>query len=333
MGVIENISLNETDDEFSQFLRIAQEKKVNPNQLLEEKLRPFQKKIKLSSGELIYAITREYDSSGSSTLSRRYSSYVIEETCYVGNITDTTCLTSPTEKDFCILPDFVKNVGNPCKKRTHWDDMFSETNTNSFQSSSPAFSLTSLYFFDRPPVLLADADEETHSLYQLMKPRPRLELYIGNTEVLPILEKLEGYQYMQLSRLLQRDFPLSQDMQVKIKTEHLAIYEKILELEKQLPKVEKEGKARVEFVRKTDGVIHHGTHKELTDPDLESIRYKQEAKEVFDKLHNLASLAFQRNYHEDGLIFNREKEAGITEHLDLETFFKNRVQKYEVRRI
>ena len=73
-----------SDAEFGALRKICEERKITPEKILEEKVAPLQEKISKSQGELIGALTRDYEQCSYGMTPVHYS---LKETLYTGLIT------------------------------------------------------------------------------------------------------------------------------------------------------------------------------------------------------------------------------------------------------
>lgn len=216
--------------ELEELRKICEDRKINPEQLLEEKINPLQKKISSSQGELIGAITRFYKpcSHGMKPVH-----YMLKETLYTGIITSKTRFPKDSfDQNFLLGIDksYLLEINNSV-----WENDFENISDGNF--GKPIFhdlNLILLYFMEKPAKFPKDSWEHgcygsysTCSLLNLKK-KPRLELSIGDEQTIPLLQKnLDGWRYLQFSELLGYELPVTDQITKKIEKEQLKIFNEI----------------------------------------------------------------------------------------------------------
>lgn len=307
-----------TNSELDEIKKECEEKGTTPEQILAKKVGPFQDKISKSSGQLMGAITRRYESYNSSNF---LGISHLEETLYTGIITPQTkfadeflmTLVTGLEKAFSLSLDSSDHA------------KFIDSKVD----SKGAFYgyLDSLFFMDRPPA--QDPDEPVRRIFQTKK--PRLEMYIGNEETIPVLiEQLEGWRYNQLSKLLGYSLPGNDQITKKIEQEQLKLFDDIRSTERKALSLMSEKERRLALVKAGDGAIGHGTYIELTDEVVESMRYNPQIREERERLVGLLKTAVERDYDIIGMNLQRQEDAGITTTINLRDFINDRISKYKV---
>ncbi len=311
--------------EFDELMGICKDRKIRPEQLLEERILPLQEKISNSQGELIGAITRNYERCPHGM---NLSYHVSRETLYAGVITSETKFPRKAGS----FGAFLLGIDNPysLEINSSWERDFRKSNNGGFDSG--AINLWNLlYFMDKPAEIPKDSWKQgCFGGYDLIPPteKPRLELYIGNNQTIPFLQQnLEGWRYLQLSKLLGYDLPITEDVRKKIEEEQLKIFDEMRKTESKAGLLAKEKERRIEIAN-SGGAIHHGTHIELTDEVAENLRYNPQIVEGRDKVLRLLRTAINRGYHENGIKVNRELDAGVVMKINLRDFFSQRKDKF-----
>lgn len=312
--------------EYHEMEKICQEKNLTTEKLLEEKLTPLKSRISESEGELIGALNRNYQHNSHGM---RLIQYWLKETLHAGIITSKTRF-APRGSAF----SFVLGIKKPFSLELSGTGRdFTKETDNSFTRILPdIFRL--FYFMERPPTIPGDSWESScYGDRRIAFPtkKPRLELYIGDGEAIPFFQKqLKGWRYLQLAELLDYNLPVTDEIAKKIEEEQLALYEEMIKTEDRVSTLIKEKKARIELVKSTGGVIHHGTHIELTDEFVENIKYNPLLKETREKVEELLKTAIKRKYHERGIKISKKIDAGVTEQIDLKEFFSQRKALFEL---
>ncbi len=313
--------------EIEEIKNTCNERKITPEKFLEEKLAPFQEKISKSKGELIGALTRGYEESSFGMNPVWYSS---KETLYAGLITPETRF--PSKKE--MIRSFLLGVDKSHSlelDRNHERDFY-KSKDNSFFDFNNLFGI--LYFLDKPPVVPEDAFESgcfgSRSTVIPTK-KPRLELYVGNNETIPFLQKnLEGWRYVQLQKLLDYYLPIDEEITKKIEKEQLEIFDKIKKTEFGVSSLIHEKEKRSGIINNFDGVISHGMYLELTDEFVENMKYNPLIKEGRDNILRFLETAIKREYHENGKKIEKKLDAGVIMQIDLKEFFSNRKEKFKL---
>lgn len=317
-----------SDVEIDELRRICEERKITPEQILEERVALLQEKILNSQGELIGAVTRDYEQRSYDRTSVHYS---LEEVLYIGLITQKTRF--PIKGDSYEV--FLSGISKPysLEVNSSWERDFIERNDESFGNwLTDHWRL--LYFMDKPKEVPGDSWKHgcfgSHStVFQTEK--PRLELYIGNQQTIPFLQQnLEGWRYLQLAKLLKYDLPVTDNMKKKIENEQLNIFDEIRATEAKVRQLTKEKERRVELTKATDGVIHHGTYIELTDEFIENLKYNPQIRESRNRILELLKTVIKRGYHETGMQVDRQLDAGVIMKIDLKDFFSQRKTMFEL---
>ncbi|MFH1503128.1 MAG: hypothetical protein ABIE36_00525 [Candidatus Diapherotrites archaeon] len=314
--------------EFEELKRICEEKKISPEQLLEEKVAPLQERILKSQGEVIGALTRDYEQCSHGMTPVHYS---LRETLYTGLVT--------SETKFPIKGDsfgvFLLGIDKPYSLEINpsWERDFREGNDGSFGNwMTDHWRL--LYFMDKPAEVPEDSWQHgcfgSHST-AFPTEKARLELYIANQQAIPFLQQnLEGWRYLQLSGLLGYDLPLTDEILKKIEDEQLKIFDEMRTTEVKVRSLTNEKERRVELTKATDGAIHHGAYIELTDEFVENMRYNPQIRESRDRVLGLLKTAIKRGYHETGMQVDRQLDAGVVMRIDLKDFFTQRKAMFEL---
>ena len=312
MSLLPPVNREFSNRELSEITEITHQGK-DIQELLEEKLAPFKEKISQANGQLITALTRRYESR---SCGMRRPVYGLETMLYTGIVTP--------ETKFHGLDDhysFLLGI-----KNAHYLDLSSEIDFRRNEKGNfgiwvPSV-LTLLYFMERPPV---DPESLASFFEGILKPKPRLELYIGDQEAIPFLQNtLEGWRYLQLSQLLEYELPVTSEITQKIEGEQLEIYKAITQAEEKLKVLTRERDVRLGLVKATEGVIHHGSHIELTDERIERFKYKEEIEVARARVVDLVKKAIRRGYHENGRTINRPLDVGVTQIIHLKEFFYHR---------
>lgn len=305
--ILSNLELDEIKKE-------CEEKGTTPEKILAEKVAPFQDRISKSSGQLMGAIARHYESYDSSSflgISR------LDETLYTGIITPQTKFAD----------EFLMTVVTGLEKA--FSLSLNSSGHAKFMNSEGAFYgyLDSLFFMDRPPT--QDTNESIPRYFQTKK--PRLELYIGNEETVPVLiEQLEGWRYNQLSKLLGYSLPGNDKLTKRIEQEQLKLFDDIRSTERKVLSLMSEKERRLALVKAGDGAIGHGTYIELTDEFVESMTYNPQIREERERLVGLLKTAIERDYNVMGMNLQRQEDAGVTTTINLRDFLKDRIAKYKI---
>ena len=160
--------------------REAFKKRVDPKELVREKMDPFQKKISPIPGQLIGAITRHYVTCSINCP----VSYTLRENLYAGIITPKTTFSI----DESSYRGFLTYVDSPQALEIHTDleGDFRSTDANTFRYY-PFDDFLCLYFMEQPPQVPWDGIELHFNFNPYKIVMPRLELYIGDNETIPIL--------------------------------------------------------------------------------------------------------------------------------------------------
>jgi len=305
------------DTEWSEIRKEVESRNIHPEKLLEEKLAPLQVRISESEGRLIGAMGRHYKQC---SWDKTPVHYFLSETLYAGIITLETRFANSLDSFYWSLL-FMSGIKNPYSLSLASDGDFTGNKESCF--SYPDLhtpSLRLLYFMERPPTIPQDSSR----MFSTTE-KPRLEFHIGDKEAIPFFQNnLQGWQYTKLRKLLGYELPITPEISKKIEKEQLEIYSLVSEKEKEVINLESELKTRVGLVRATDGVIHHGTHTELTDEFVEYFRYGPVIREKQREIKELLEKAIKRRYHENGVTVSRELDAGITKIINLGEFFSNR---------
>jgi hypothetical protein len=299
-----------SNSELDEIKKECGEQKTTPQEILAKKVVPFQDKISKSNGQLIGAITRHYD-----RYTNSFDFVHLDETLYTGIITPKTKFTTEFLMKLItgVEKAFSLSLGSPYHPE--------------FIDSKGSFYgyLDSLFFMDKPPA----RDESVPRIFQTKK--PRLELYIGNEETIPLLiEKLEGWRYIQLSKLLGYSLPSNDELTKRIEQEQLKLFDDITEAERKVWALMSEREKRLELVREGEGAIYHVTHLELTDEFVENMRYNPQIKEERGRLLGLLKIAIERDYNVTGMNLQRQEDVGVTTTINLREFLNNRIIKYKV---
>jgi len=174
---------NENTIELKKIQEEFEFKKIPLQELMEEKTSDFQKKILNHKGELIGAVTKSYES-------WRTLSCPIE-TLYTGIITSKTKFNiNPTQSYF------LTGIENSYYIQINEEKSEFKKDVGKGFCNPDIDTLRLIYFRDEPPV-------KTGKLKDYSKKIKRLELLIGNEEVIPMLKKLlRENQYNQILKLL-----------------------------------------------------------------------------------------------------------------------------------
>lgn len=302
-----------SNSELDEIKKECEEKGTTPEKILAKKVAPFQDRISKSSGQLMGAITRHYDSPTCTFLNFAH----LDETLYTGIITSQTRFAN----------EYLMTVVTGLEKASSLS--LNSSGHAEFMDSKGAFYgyLDSLFFMNRPPA--GDSDEPVRRIFQTKK--PRLELYIGNEETIPVLiEQLEGWKYVQLSKLLGYSLPGNDQLTKKIEQEQLKLFDDIRSTERKVLSLMSEKERRLALVKAGDGAIGHGTYIELTDEFVESMRYNPQIREERERLVGLLKTAIERGYNVIGMNLQRQEDAGITTTINLRDFLNNRISKYKI---
>lgn len=213
--------------EFEELKRICEERKITPEKLLEEKVAPIQDKISKFPGELICAITRDYEQGSHGVTPVHYS---LGETLYAGIITPNTGF--PIGKE--LFGNFLLGIDKPYSLDldSFWERDFSAGAGNGFGIWTSDWTRL-LYFHERP--IPVPEDSMSFGCFGsnctvIPTEKPRLEFYIGNSESVDFLQqRLEGFRYLQLSKLLEYNLPITDELTKRIEEEQLKIFDKIRE--------------------------------------------------------------------------------------------------------
>lgn len=314
--------------EFDELKKICEDRKVTPEQLLEEKVAPLQERISSSQGELVGALTRDYKQCSHGITPVHYA---LRETIYTGLITPETRF--PIKGySFGV---FLLGVDKPysLEINSSWERDFREGSDGSFGNwMTDHWRL--LYFMDKPIKIPEDSWQHgcfgSHST-AFPTEKPRLELYIGNQQTIPFLQQnLEGWRYLQLSKLLGYDLPITDGIAKKVEDEQLKIFDEMIATESKVRSLIKEKERRVELAKSTDGAIHHGAYIELTDEFVENLRYNPKIRESRDKVLGLLKTAINRRYHETGTQVDRQLDTGVVMRINLKDFFAQRKDTFEL---
>lgn len=314
--------------EFEELKKIYEERKVTPEQLLEERVAPLQERISKSQGELIGALTRDYKQCSHGMTHVHYS---LRKTLYTGLITPKTRF--PIKGDSFGV--FFLGVDKPhsLEINSSWERDFREGNDGSFGNwMTDHWKL--LYFMDKPAEVPEDSWEHgcfgSHST-AFPTERPRLELYIGNQQTIPFLQQnLEGWRYLQLAKLIGYNLPMTDDIARKVEDEQLKIFDDMRTTEAKVRSLTKEKEKRIELAKSTDGAIHHGFYIELTDEFVENLRYNPQIRESRERGLGLLKTAIKRGYHETGMQVDRQLDAGVVMRINLKDFFAQRKTMFEL---
>jgi len=307
--------------------KICEEKKVNIEKLLEEKVAPLQERISKSQGELIGALTRNYEqcSHGMPVY------YSLRKTLCTGIITPETRF--PIKEDSFEI--FLLGINKPysLEINSEWERDFKEGNEGRFENWTTDHERL-LYLMDKPPEIPEDSWVHgcfgSHSATVSTK-KPRLELYIGNQQTISFLEQnLGGWRYLQLAKLLGYSLPITNEISKKVEDEQLKIFDDMRQIEAKVRSLKKEKAKRVELVKATGGAIHHGAYTELTDEFVENLRYNPQIRENRDKVLRLLKTAIERGYHETGIQVERPLDAGVVMRINLKDFFAQRKTMFEL---
>jgi len=314
--------------EFDELKKICEDRKITPEQLLEERVAPLQKKISGSQGELVGALTRDYNQCSHGMTPVHYAS---RETIYTGIITPETRF--PIRGDSFGV--FLLGVNKPysLEINSSWERDFQEGNDGSFCNwMTDPWRL--LYFMDKPAEIPEDSWQHgcfgSHSTV-FPTEKPRLELYVGDQQTLPFLQQnLEGWKYLQLAELLSYDLPITEAIRKKVEDEQLKIFDSVRATETKVCSLTNEKERRVKLAKATDGAIHHGAYIELTDEFVENIRYNPQIRESRDRVLGLLKTAIKRGYHETGMQVERQLDAGVVMRINLKEFFAQRKVMFEL---
>ena len=314
--------------EFDKLKRICEDRKITPEQLLEERIAPLQERISKSQGELVGALTRDYKPCSHGMTPVYYS---LRETLYTGVIGLQTRF--PIKDNSFEV--FLLGVDKPysLEINSSWERDFREGNDGNFDNwMTDHWKL--LYFMDKPAEIPEDSWQYdcfgSHST-AFPTEKPRLELYIGNQQAIPFLQKnLEGWRYSQLSNLLGYDLPVTEGIAKKVEDEQLTIFDEMRKTESKVRSLTKEKERRVEIANVTDGAIHHGAYIELTDEFVENMRHNPQIRESRDRILGLLKTAIKRGYHESGIQVDRQLDAGVVIRINLKDFFAQRKDMFEL---
>ncbi len=211
--------------ELEEIKRICKERRIKPEQLLEEMIAPLKERISNSPGELIGALTRNYERCSHGITPAHYA---LRETLYMGLITPETKF--PTKGNSFAV--FLSGIDKPhsLEINSGWERDFTKEKGRSF-SDWRTDSHKLLYFRDKPPEIPEDSYKHgcfgSHST-AFPTEKPRLELYAGNQQTFPFLQQnLEGWRYTQLSKLLEYELPITEKMTKKIEEEQLKIFDEM----------------------------------------------------------------------------------------------------------
>jgi hypothetical protein len=301
-----------SNSELDEIKKECEEKGTTPEKILAEKVAPFQNRISKSSGQLMGAITRHYSGFGN------FLNFAhLDETLYTGIITPQTKFAN----------EFLMTVVTGLEKA--FSLLLNSSGHAEFMNSKGAFYgyLDSLFFMDRLPA--QNQEEPVRRIFRTKK--PRLELYIGNEETIPVLiEQLEGWRYTQLSKLLGYSLPGNDQLTKKIEEEQLKLFDDIRSTERKVFSLMSEKDRRLAMVKAGDGVIGHGTYIELTDEFVEGMRYNPQIREERERLVGLLKTAIERDYNVTGMNLQRQEDVGITTTISLRDFLNDRITKYKV---
>jgi hypothetical protein len=312
--------------EYAELNQICKDNDKTLNKLLEERLAPFQSKISNANSQLISVIARSYEGS---SFGREHKWYSLEEELFLGIITNKTKFVPSGESIY-----FMLGIKNPLVVRASSpsdEHFFRKDEQGGF--FAPFDKWPFLYFMERPPKMPEGSYEGGcfgGTTRAIKTDKPRLELFIGDEETLPLLESLKGWQYMALSDTLGYPMPITEFVQNKIEAEQLEIYEKMIRSENAAKDLIKQKEKRLGLVEATDGIIHHGTHIELTDEVVEQIRFNPRIKEERDRVLHLLGIAVKRGYHGDGAEVSRTLDAGVIMNINLKEFFSQRKLAYKL---
>src|SRR3989338_5700142 len=308
--------------EIDELKRICEERKVTLEQLLEERVAPLQERISNSQGELVGALTRNYEKDFHDMIPVHYS---LRETLYAGVITPETRF--PISGDFFGV--FLLGVDKPysLEINSSWKRDIMKGGGGSFGNwTTDRWRL--LYFMDKPTEVPEDSWQHgcfgSHSTAFPTK-KPRLELYAGNQEATPFLQQnLEGWRYLQLSKLLGYDLPVTESIAKKVEDEQLKIFDEMSAAESKFKLLTKEKEKRVELSKATGGAINYGAYIELTDEFVENLKYNPLIKDSRGRVLGLLKTAIERGYHETGMQVDRQLDAGVVMRINLKSFFAQR---------
>ncbi len=318
--------------ELNELKKIGEERKMTPEKLLEEKVAPFQNKISKSQGELIGALTRDYHQLGCGCHQGGIN-YSLIETLYTGFILPETKFSFSGDK--FILGEFLSEIGKPysLELNSNREKEFREVEDKSFGSFGGISPLELIYFMDKSPQVPEDSYYHTGGCFGWMVStvfqtfKPRLELYIGNKETISFLqENLNGWRYTKLSKLFDYDLPITKEISDKIKKEQFEIFDKVRSIENKISNLTQKRDKRLEAIKESGGeaAFFDGVCIELTDEFVENMKYNPLINDSKREWNGLIQTAIKRNYHEDGINFEKEIESGIVMKVDFKEFFLKR---------
>ncbi len=317
--------------EFLELQNLMDKEGKDLEKILEEKLAPLNEKISKSHGQLIGAVTRDYQTRG---CGMRHVTYDLDENFYAGIITpNTKFLTSWTTHAFM---SGIKNSQSLPLSYTWGEAVFyaHKDNLFNFFGFDP---MRLLQFMERPPEEPADSWEYSGGCFGGMRrtlfptEKPRLELSVGDDESIPFLQKyLQGWQYTKLSKLINYDLPIRGEIRDRIEKEQLKVYDEVMQAEEKARSLESQKKERMKLVKDTGGIINYATHIELTDEFVEQIRFNPLMEETRRRILGSLKKAINREYNENGFQVKRRLDAGVTISIDLKEFFSQRKSMFKL---
>jgi hypothetical protein len=296
---------------------------ITTQKFLEEKIGNYQQQLLKNSGQLISALVRGYDFHS-----------LPHQILFFGKITPQTYFgelqeeKSPKDLGFSLL----SNIKNPyfCegnildskqKLQIYNQDEYGIGNFDLICSDLNMTPLELLAFVDRPPVYhepdnSGDCIVLSFDVFSLGKKQKRLELSIGNTEVISVLQKnLSSDNYLDAATFF--NLPISSEIISGLQNSRLEVYNKINTLLGRIGNLEIE-KKRYQS-RENQRLLEWG--------------FTREANELCESKQTLSYLARQvreRRYHEIAIEpLKQEKFPGDIQIIDFHVFFKAFLDKYD----
>ncbi len=290
--------------EISMLYAAVKERGLSLDQLLKEKTSPLQERISSRKGELIAALTRGYHEV---SFDHPYDTFYSEKIdMHMGIITGETSFPEVSEVNRFLQTEFLNGIKNACiANLSSWRDETVKEQGESFTAHHSFFTnnfLSLVYFMEEPPLpsdspywITGDHIGPPVRLPTSIIKEPRLELFIGNEESIPVIQKnLNGWQYTSVAKLLGVELPIEGEISKKIEQEQVELYESITSLEKK------------------------------------KLGYNPEIRDIRSQIVGKVKTAVDRDYHEDGVKVDQRLDAGVVLQLDLREFFSDRKARYEV---
>lgn len=299
----------------------------------------FEKKMKASQGQLIVASHKYYEEHGKDVVGRPL--IVLKNILYFGQITSETCFLEWSELEAEEFP--IKNRGGFVRNVSHSHHLnieslssrnlsLSECDSFAFPYSNNMFAL--LYFMSDPPVFgLGKRDHHDflcfrERYYARLNDEPRFEIFVGDNDSLPVLEKsLEPWEFLGLSSLLDREIPESDSMKKRIERDQYETVLNIINAGRNHARITK--RANRDISRAIGGIVLVGDNSFEPHDDVSmSFKYMDATNGVERNLKYCLSNALSKKYHERGRNLEIELAFGFSHRIDVKKFLEHAFSEF-----